>query len=416
MGPFDKEQAGMRTLALVALGFGAVTGPLAAQSQQKISILTGDTTVTIERGRTTSCQVEVDGRALPEREAQKVCDAKSTNIRWGGDDARGLMVRLDSIRSRAMAMQGDSGLLTLQKRSAELTKELLAKSRALSEEGSRLALRSRDMTDAMRVFSFDSIFTARPIIGVTLDTRARDTDRYGAYISGVTPSGPADKAGLRAGDIIVRIDGKPTTSGATKRTVGADESRPAVRLIEIVAGLEADKEVPLEYRRGDANRTTRVTPRATEGVFAFNVEPDGNGVAWVRPPSEPPFMVYTPEGDRLPAVRPPEGIASGTFTLAPRGNGFSYSFGSVLGDTELAAMNPGLESYFGTSSGVLIVKTGEKNPLGLQAGDVVMSIDRRDIRSPSELGRVLRSYESGDRIAIGVMRDKQKQTVSARLP
>src|SRR5690606_19795549 len=127
-------------------------------------------------------------------------------------------------------------------------------------------------------------------------------------------------------------------------------------------------------------------------------------------------MVYTPEGDRLPAVRPPEGIASGTLILAPRGNGFSYSFGSVLGDPELAAMNPGLESYCGTSPGGLIVKTGVQNPLGPHAGDVVMSNHRRDISSPSELGRVLRSYESGDRIAIGVMRDKQKQTVSARLP
>lgn len=127
-------------------------------------------------------------------------------------------------------------------------------------------------------------------------------------------------------------------------------------------------------------------------------------------------MVYTPEGVEAPLARIPDGIASGSFALAPRGDGFSFSFGSVLGDTELAAMNPGLASYFGTSSGVLIVKTGEKNPLGLRSGDVVLSVDRREIRSPSELGRVLRSYESGDRVAIEVMRDKQKQTVSARLP
>ena len=53
---------------------------------------------------------------------------------------------------------------------------------------------------------------ARPRFGITIDTRPRDTDKVGAYVTAVTPGGPAAKAGIRSGDIIAKVAGKAVTA------------------------------------------------------------------------------------------------------------------------------------------------------------------------------------------------------------
>lgn len=339
---------------------GVVALPLSAQANQKISILNNDTSVTIERGAQNSCRVEVNGKALAERDAKPICETRQRSITWSGN-------------SGTLAFGENNGVPGLQ------------------------------------LFGgFDSLATARPIIGVTVDTRARDTDRYGAYIVAVTPSGPADKAGLRSGDIITRVAGRSVTAGATSRSVSSDESRPYVRLIEVMATLDAGKEISLDYRRGDANLSTKVTPRDDGQVFASSTaQPLNDAMTYLRRSMSGDSIASTIYfGDEGPI--PP--------AMPRQRSSFGYSFSNVLGSTELAPMNEKLGRYFGTESGVLIIDTDSRNAFGLQPGDVVQSIDGRSIENPNELGRVLRSYESGDRISIGLVRDKKKQTVSARLP
>lgn len=376
-----------------SLILGVVALPLSAQANQKISILSNDTSVTIERGDRNSCRVEVNGRALAERDAKSICETRQRSITWSNGPAWALGEKYSStVRGMPFLMRDSAMVLEGLARSRSAMARELAQSQLMSLFG-----------------GFDSLATARPIIGVTVDTRARDTDRYGAYIVAVTPSGPADKAGLRSGDIISRVAGRSVTSGATRRSVSSDESRPYVRLIEVMATLDAGKEISLEYRRGDASLSTKVTPRDDDQVFAISTaRPFNDATDFLRRSMSGDSMTsstYFSDGSSLPAVIMPRQRSS-----------FGYSFSNVLGSTELAPMNEKLGRYFGTESGVLIIDTDSGNALGLQPGDVVQSIDGRSIENPNELGRVLRSYESGDRISIGLVRNKKKQTVSARLP
>src|SRR3989442_2494271 len=86
-------------------------------------------------------------------------------------------------------------------------------------------------------------------IGVVVRTDASpETDKIGAKIEGVTPGGPADKAGLKVGDIITKFNG--TSLGAVKAD-DEDESGPGTKLVQLARRLEPDDTVQVEYRRGD---------------------------------------------------------------------------------------------------------------------------------------------------------------------
>ena len=77
----------------------------------------------------------------------------------------------------------------------------------------------------------------RPFLGVTSSPHPLG----GAAIQGVTPGGPAAGAGLRAGDVITRVNGAPISD--------PDD------LSQIVSGLEPGDEVQVEVRRDGDERT-----------------------------------------------------------------------------------------------------------------------------------------------------------------
>src|SRR5439155_24059980 len=94
-------------------------------------------------------------------------------------------------------------------------------------------------------------------IGVIVDTRANAAgDKVGARIDGVTPSGPAEKAGLKVGDVITRFNG--TALGGAE-SEDNENSGPGMKLIDLARKLEPGDTVQLEYRRGtDARKATLV--------------------------------------------------------------------------------------------------------------------------------------------------------------
>jgi serine protease Do len=91
----------------------------------------------------------------------------------------------------------------------------------------------------------------RGYIGATVQTLTGEmaeslglSARKGVLVSEVTPGGPADRAGLRSGDVVLRVEGRPTEN--------------ASRLTREVAAARPGAQLRLELLRDGAPRTVEV--------------------------------------------------------------------------------------------------------------------------------------------------------------
>ena len=86
--------------------------------------------------------------------------------------------------------------------------------------------------------------------------------------------------------------------------------------------------------------------------------------------------------------------------------------GGGLDGLELATVSPRLGGYFGTKSGVLVVRAGGA-AFKLEDGDVITAIDGREPTSAAHATRILRSYQRGEKVVIKVLRDHKLQQIDA---
>src|SRR5205809_6764970 len=126
-----------------------------------------------------------------------------------------------------------------------------------------------------RGFTYNHTSENRGRIGVVVNTAANaDSDKIGARIVAVTPSGPADKAGLKAGDVITKFNG--TTLG-NSQAGDEDESGPGMKLVELARALDPGDTVKIEYRRGnDAKQATLVAEEVEGGGPVAVTVPEGS--------------------------------------------------------------------------------------------------------------------------------------------
>lgn len=225
-------------------------------------------------------------------------------------------------------------------------------------------------------------------LGVNVDLQAEASDTIGARLEGVTPGGPADKAGLRAGDIITRVDGQALVS---REAAGRDgRSLPGMRLIELAAKLEPNDTVAVEYRRGTERRTARLVTAEDPSHFVFNVD-----------------SARSTYGRLMPLMR-------GSRYMADAPAAF-WTFTSPLGRLELAPVNEELGRYFGVKEGILVIDAPQGSPLKLRGGDVVLAVDGREPSTPQHLLRILRSYEPGETVRLEIQRNQRRETVTATI-
>jgi S1-C subfamily serine protease len=240
------------------------------------------------------------------------------------------------------------------------------------------------------------VMNRRARLGMKINLRARQTDSLGAYVEGVTPNGPAAKAGILSGDIITKVDGKSVLAGGQAEG-GAKESLPGLRLIELAARLEPNDTVPIEFRRGKGRKTVSVITADEPDVLFRGGEPGGRSFAFRFRPDDPTRAVI-PLDD-----------------LEERVNNSVFLAGSRLADLELAPLNPDLGRYFGATEGILVISIPKDSDLNLRGGDVVLAVDGRKPAGPSHLLRILRSYERGETFKLDILRNGKRETVSGQV-
>lgn len=215
----------------------------------------------------------------------------------------------------------------------------------------------------------------RAVVGIMVNTAMPSNDETGYPITLVTPGGPADRAGLRSGDYVTRVNGQPLTS-------------PAVQLWLLQSRLTTDDTVAIEYRRGDLRRTVHLVPMVVS-------EPAMNGA-----------LRSLRMADAVPLPDDWEGSVYAYRLANPR---------SALMNIELAPLNPDLGRYFGSDDGVLVISIPRESSLNLRGGDVVLSIDGRRPDDPSNLIRILRTYAPDDTIRFEVLRSHKRHVVVGQL-
>jgi len=251
-------------------------------------------------------------------------------------------------------------------------------------------VRTRVETGPFGVFSFSG---NRGRIGVVVKTESDAADdKVGARIEAVTPGAPAEKAGLKAGDIITRFNG--TALGGVQ-SEDEEASGPGIKLIELARSLDPGDTVQVEYRRGsDSRKATLVAEEVGWGGMAHVEMPDM------------PEMGDMPEMMNFPRMH-----------LGGGGPGdIALTIGDAWGGIELVSLNPDLGEYFGTREGVLVVRASEDSTLPLKGGDVILAIGGRKPTSPMHAMRILRSYDTGETVSIEVLRKQKRTTLSWKVP
>ena len=266
--------------------------------------------------------------------------------------------------------------------------------KALAQEP---GVRPDEMPGPQRVMQF--VMNRRARLGLKVNLRARSTDSVGAYVDAVTPNGPAAKAGIQSGDIITKLDGKSVLAGHQAEADGDRESLPGLHLIELAARLAPNDTVPVEFRRGKDRKTVSVVT-ADEPDILLEGRPGGRAMA---------FRYFRPDGPGRMAMPQEDSDFDEGLGMGP------FLYGSPLADLELAPLNPDLGQYFGASSGVLVVSAPKDSELGLKGGDVVLAVDGRKPAGPSQLLRILRSYERGENFKIEILRKQKRETVTGRV-
>ncbi len=238
--------------------------------------------------------------------------------------------------------------------------------------------------------------TGQPRFGIMIDMKPDSSrDKIGAEVQEVQPGTPADKAGLKSGDIITKFNG--TALGGVK-SPDDDQSGPGLKLAELARAMDVGDTAKIEYRRGTATLTTTAVAQNLASTGPMKMQMHMN----------PGPGMMGPMGDMGEMGGP---------NLMWRGMGgpgsFEYSFGGRgWGSLDLVDNNADLGAYFGTSQGVLVTQTPADTTIPLRGGDVILTIGGRTPKSAPHALQILRSYDNGEKIQVEVMRKQKKVTLN----
>jgi serine protease Do len=194
-------------------------------------------------------------------------------------------------------------------------------------------------------------------------------EETGVEITLVEPDGPAEKAGLKVGDIVLRYNGQH---------LDGNEQQFAKLVRETPAG----REVKIDINRGGVMQTVLVR-------IAQRKAPK---IEWADPPAR--MEIHMPD---MP--RPMMQLRS-----------------SILG-VEAESIDGQLAQYFGVKDGLLVrsvSKGSAAEKAGVRAGDVIIKIDDTHVATQADIASRLRMLR-GKSATVVLMRDHKELTVTVAI-
>jgi S1-C subfamily serine protease len=290
-------------------------------------------------------------------------------------------------QSAAEPQPAEQAVPGAQMQDDEVRRQLADAERRMAEAAQQIAELSSQHLPNVRNHTqrFAFVNDDRPRLGVTIGDRESKGPVEGVRVMGVTPGSPADEAGLRTGDILTSVNSESLSAA------GAGEATQ--RLLDFMDGVVQGDTLDIEYLRDGKVGKVEVEPRPVEMNFFAFAGPDGH---------------FT--------MQAPPGAPGAPF---PNGRNFAYGFdwaGNAWGDMELVELNAGLGKYFGTDTGLLVVKAPSSDALKLEDGDVIQKIDGREPTSVRHALRILGSYQEGENLKLQIMRDKHQKTLDIEMP
>src|SRR5262245_18772040 len=206
----------------------------------------------------------------------------------------------------------------------------------------------------------------------------------GVGVTQVIKDSPAEKAGLRKDDVILRLDGEKVTS--------------VRKLNRLISEIAPDQSVKISVSRGGSEQELSATiGKRPNSTNVMSLMRDGKDWRWDGFGSADKAWTW-----------------NGLENLQNYGGNQVFALGNArrIGISTMA-LTKQLADYFGVTDGVLITAVSEDSPAakaGLRAGDVVTAIDGEKVDSPGDISRIINGKKEGD-VALTVIRNKSQQTI-----
>jgi serine protease Do len=240
----------------------------------------------------------------------------------------------------------------------------------------------------------------------------------GVKIDEVNADSPAEKAGIKAGDVIVEFDGEKVRSA--RQFTRLVQETPEGRSVAIALMRDGKKQTV--NATPEAGRMTwnsrdfgpevdRALREAERGLREYRFDmPEMRGFSWTpepreprepneprepRAPREPRYFEYRTPGDMMP------------FMTRPR---------PMLG-VQVQSLSRDLQDYFGVKNGGALVSSvtpdSAASKAGIKAGDVITSVNGRSVVDADDL--IDKIEDVTGEATIVVVRDKKEITLKANI-
>jgi serine protease Do len=189
------------------------------------------------------------------------------------------------------------------------------------------------------------------------DEKSRYRVTNGAMVEMVQEDSPASRAGMRAGDVVIRINGKPILDD--------------INLRDMIAQTAPGSKVEIVVKRGDREQTLTATLESAPDQISQN---------------SPDTRTEERLGIRVEAITPQ--------------NAREYRLGS-------------------RSNGVVVVEVDQgsaADEAGIERGDVIVRANDRDLRTPEDMQNVLKEVKRGDRLSFALVRGRAEVLITLTMP